>query len=424
MVDRDKLYFGIFCVAFWVMGVSNFICEEILPFLGENYRDLIQSIVNLLFYLLGIATLRRKKDLGLILVFIGLAIFSSLLNSVPFEFWFNDLRRVIPVLLTLPIVRYFFTCSKSVEFRRSFDKQLLVFLVIQAFCLTFQFLKYGANDHGGGSLGNWNSGNISLSIILISFYFVCKNWDGDNYIKSLWANRWYVFLLFPVFLNETKVSFLVILVYFILLFPFHVKSFGKAFIAVPFAILIGIGGFFFYNWSVDSKVDIFEKDFFVNYLAGGDNFSDIMDSAEEAADFIEELVDKVDQGEWMFLDVPRFMKVGMLIPSMNDAPGGVLFGAGMGHLIDFKHPTKFANDHIVAFFGTRMMIHYIFLPLGILGLIWAFFWYKNILAFRERPFNMSFKVKLMLTFIIILTFFYNEYIQHIFGWAVSGGTAL
>lgn len=408
MIERNKFYFLVFCITFWVLAVGNFIIDEFLP-VDEGVREYLNTGANFIFLLLGIATLRKKSDIFLILSYILLGAVSSVYNDVPSANWLIELRRYVPVLLTLPVVRYFFTCQDSTKFRLSLDKQLKIFLILQAFCVTWQFIRYGAGDHGGGTLGNWNSGNISMCIILLSFYFISKNWDGDNYLRSLWQNRWYVILMFPVFLNETKVSFLLIAIYFILLYPLKIKSIGKAIIAIPFMLIIGVGLIWVYLTATDSRQDLYSEDFFTKYLTGGSDANEILDDAQEAADFVEELINNVDEGEWLFLDIPRFMKVGFILPVLDDAKGGVILGAGMGHVADFEHPTQFGKEHIIALFGTRMMIHYTLLPMGLLGLIWAFFWYKNILAFRTGNNKMAKKVKWFLLFTILLTFFYNEF---------------
>lgn len=409
MINRNTLYFLVICITFWVLGVSNFLFEEFVPSVGESKREVINSLANIVLLFFGILSIRKKNDLILIGAFIILGAFSSIYNHVPTGFWISEMRRYIPVILCVPLVRYIFTCPESEKFQKSLDKQLFIFLVLQAVCVTWQFIKYGAGDHGGGSMGNWNSGNISLCIILISFYFITKNWNPEDYFKSLWKNRIYIFLLFPVLLNETKVSFLLIFVLFVLLFQFSRKSMGKLIVAVPATIIAGILLGSVYLWATNSQQNIYEKDFFQTYLTGGSSAKEILDDAQEASDFIEELVDQVDEGEWLFLDIPRFMKLGFLFPMLNDARGGLILGAGFGHLTGFKNTTDFAEKHIVSLFGTRMMIHYIFFPMGILGLIWAFFWYKNILSFRCRPYPMSFRVKLFLLFVILLTFLYNEF---------------
>lgn len=409
MIHRDKFLFQLFCTIFWIMALSNFIFDEFIPGIGESLRNPINSVWNIIFPILGLITLRKISDGILIAVFAILGIISSEINNVPTAVWIADLRRILPILFILPVVRYFFTCKDSAIYRISFDKQLKLFLILQAFALTWQFIRYGANDHGGGTLGNWNSGNISLCIILISFYFVCKDWDADHFLESLKKNKLYIFLLFPVFLNETKVSFLLLAIYFILLLPFNRKSIGKLIIAIPTMIIAGIMMVAFYMWAIDARDDVYANDFLSNYLTGGANAAELIEDANEASEFIEQLVDRVDEGEWMFLDIPRFMKIGMLPSVMEDTKGGYLIGAGLGHTSDFTHPTRLTNDHIVALFGTRMMIHYTLFPLGILGLIWAFFWYKNILAFKTGPFHMTKQLKLFLLFVIVLTFFYNEF---------------
>lgn len=409
MIERDKFYFRSFCVIFWIMALSNFIFDEFIPGIGESARNPINSVLNIVFPLFGLLTLRKRSDIVLIVTYIILGILSSKVNHIASSIWIADLRRTIPILMVLPVVRYFFTCKKSAEFRRSFDRQLKIFLILQAFALVWQFLKYGANDHGGGTLGNWNSGNISMCIILISFYFTCKNWNSDEYLESMKRNKLYILLLLPVFLNETKVSFLIIALYFILLLPFNIRSIKKIIIAIPVMMIAGVALIGIYMWAIDAKYDLYGESFFDEYLTGGSNAQELIDDAYEAADFIEQLVDKVDEGEWLFLDIPRFMKIAMLPDVLEDSRGGYLLGAGLGHTADFKHPTKFADDHIVALFGTRMMIHYTLLPMGILGLIWAFFWYKNIIAYKTRSRHMAKEFKLFLIAIIVLTFFYNEF---------------
>lgn len=415
MIERDKLFFRLFCITFWAMALLNIFLEEVLMIQGESARNVFYTYFNSLFFIGGLFLLRKKSDIALIVVFIALGIVSSLYNRVPWLSAFDDLRRTVSTLMVLPVVRYFFTCKRADEFRDSFDRQLKIFLILQAFAMVFQFFKYGAGDHGGGTLGYVHSGNISIIIISLSLYFVAKNWDGENYLKSLWRNRLYVFLLFPVFLNETKVSFVFLAVYFIVLFPFHIRSVGKALIAGPFILLVAIAALSAYMAATDGHMDVFSQTFYDDYLTGGSNASELMEDAQEAADFVEELTNKVDEGEWLFLDIPRFMKIGLLFPALAETSGGFVLGAGFGHLSDFIHPTSFTEQNIVALYGTRMMIHYTFLPLGLLGLVWMFFWYKNILAMRSRPYKMSFPVKLFLLSVILVVFVYNEFFNQKIG---------
>ncbi|MCH5220423.1 MAG: hypothetical protein J1F20_07620 [Muribaculaceae bacterium] len=414
MIERDPLYFRIFCITFWVMAVGNFVFEEILPFL-RSYTLTLTLLSDIVILFLGLVTLRERSDKILISIFFVLAVISTYLNHVPFVLAVNGMRDYLAFLFCLPVVRYFFICKNSDRFRESIDKQLKIFLILQAFCIVEQFIRYGAGDNVGGSLGNMNSGIISISIIYISFYFVTKNWNSDNYFQNLWDNRLYIFLLFPVFLNETKISLVLLMVYFVLLIPYNKYSIGKILISLPllivvFALMIGA-----YMLATGGDQDITSDGFINEYLTGGENADEIMDLAETAIDFVEEATDTWDESDWAYVDIPRIMKLPLLATALEDSQGGWLTGAGVGH---FKggntlEKTQFADDHIGLLFGTRMMLIFIGLPLGILGIIWLFFWYKNVLRFRFRFGDKPMKRKLFLLFLVIATLLYQDTFRYI-----------
>lgn len=414
MIKRDNFYFNVFCVTFWVMAVSNFIIEEIIPSI-EWFRSLRILLSDIVLLWLGLVTLRNKTDKWLIGIFVFLGILSSIVNKVPTLLWINGFRDYIPLLFGLSVLRYFFTSNQSADFRKSFDRQLKIFLIIQAFCVTEQFIRYGANDAGGGSLGFGSSGNISICIIFISFYFICKNWDGENYMKSLWRNRLYIFLLFPVFLNETKVSFVLLFVYFLLLYPFNIKSIGKIIIAGPIFAIIAVSTYLMYMWATGGENDFTSSGFIHTYLTGGENAEDMMELAETAVDYVEEASATWDENEWAYVDIPRIIKFPLLWTALEDSKGGLILGAGVGHLkggttVD---QTEFAKNHIPLLYATRMTIHLIILPLGLIGLIWIIIWYKHSLRFKTRVGPMALQIKLFLLFLAILNFFYHDSFRYI-----------
>lgn len=409
MINRDKFYFRLFCCAFWLLAVGNFIIEEILPFLPLSRLTFI-FIDDIIFLFLGLATIRKRSDIVLIAIFLIIAVTSSIYNRIPPLLWINGLRDYIPLILGLPILRYFFTSKYSAEFRDSFDRQLKIFLIIQAFCVTEQFIRYGAGDHGGGSLGNMSSGLISISIILVVFYLVSKDWDGENYLKSLWRNRLYFFLLFPIFLNETKVSFVILFVAIILLYPFKFRSVGKMILAIPAIFLLFAGTYSIYILSTGNEDNVASSNFIGDYLTGGEDSEEMIDLAENAVDFIVEYSD-----EMAYVDLPRFLKITLIPDALEDSRGGWILGAGAGH---FKggntlDQTPFYLDHMPLLYATLMTILYILIPFGIIGVIWFILWIKNALAFSKRQGPMALPIKLLLLFIAVLTFFYDDYLRYL-----------
>ncbi|MEG2819872.1 MAG: hypothetical protein RR868_03880, partial [Muribaculaceae bacterium] len=237
-IEKSLLYQRILIVAFWICATIGFILDEIMPF-ALPLRSPINLILDIIIVILGFSTLKNRNDIIIILAFFFLVFVSSFIaNNLSLFFVLNGMRDFIPFMFLIPIYRYFNEEEDRKErFIKALDKALLWFLIVQGPCLLFQFLKYGANDHGGGSLGNWGSGIITTLIYLISFYLINKRIDKQNLLRSLWDNKLYILLLIPSFFNETKIGFIFILMYFFLLLPLNRKIFLRVFIAMPFTAL-------------------------------------------------------------------------------------------------------------------------------------------------------------------------------------------
>lgn len=410
MIRRDTLYFRAFCVTFWVFTTCRFILEEILPIPVSFKTFYLLCDVSIL--LLGLATLRDKIDKWLVAIFFIYALFVGFLNKVSIIHTLNGFRDYTGFIFGYIILKYLFTCSYAERFRKSLNKQLFIFLIIQAVCVTEQFLRYGAGDWGGGSFGNLNSGNVSTLIIAVSFYFVCKNWDSDSYFKSIKNNLLYIFLMFPVFLNETKVSFIFIFAYFIILLPFKAKNALKLVVALPLLILAMGGMYLIYDWAVDSRAGVLsEEGFFEEYLWGGEGSEDLLNNFEYILDNFYDIGSSFqDQLEVELPDVPRFLKVALLFPAMEETPGGLIFGTGVGHTRGGTNlaRTDFYLEHMNIFIGTQLSLYYLFMPFGLVGLIWIIIWYKRVFSFRKRFGNMAVQKKLFVLFIIIFNLIYSS----------------
>lgn len=409
MLNRDKFYFRVFCTVFWVVSCVGFTTQEILPFLDMVYRP-VMMLGDLILVWLGLLTLRNRKDIVLILVFCGLVFISNIiLNRLSLLVTVNGIRDFVPIIFSLPIVRYLLASPYADDFRQSFNRQLYIFLILQAICVTEQFFRYGAGDHGGGTMGNLSSGLVSISICLTSFYLSTRDWDSDNYLKSLWRNRVYIILLYPVFLNETKVSFFLLAIYFALLYRFNIKSVGKVMLALPFMAIIAVGLFFAYLAATGQDTDVGSSDFIDVYLTGGANAEDIVELAHNADDY-----DLFDE-EWGFEDLPRFLKMGFLFPTlMVDTAGGVTFGAGAGHFKGgtFIEPTQLAQEYHWLIGGTIPLSFFIIFSLGISGLIWFIIWIIHALTFNNADGPFGLKMKIFIGLVILILLFYNDAVRY------------
>ncbi len=218
MIEKYKLYAWSLFVALWVSLCWGFVQDEFLNSL-ERIRPFVFLLSDLVFIILGVFSLRDKRDILFFVSFVAIALVSSLLNHFGAVMSFNGVRDFIGLVLAAPIIRLLLTSKYSERFVRSFDRQLYIFLYVQAVCVTWQFLKYGAGDAVGGSMGEGASGTISVLVYFVSFYLMCRRWNVEiPYLANIKRNFGLIILLYPTFLNETKISLVLVVFYFLLLF--------------------------------------------------------------------------------------------------------------------------------------------------------------------------------------------------------------
>ena len=269
--------------------------------------------------------------------------------------------------------------------------------------MTEQFLRYGANDHGGGSMGFGYSGIVSTSIYIISFYLISKRWKFGDYWGELARNKVYIFLLFPTFLNETKISFIFILAYFLLLLPVEWKTMFKLVVSIPL-IIVGmlVMGATYLSVTGQALESVFSQEAMDAYLIGEDP-----EELMEVAMYIQDgTYDIEDVGS---VDVPRFTKILLIPEALADSKGGVLLGAGLGQ---FKGGTvlemsSFALEWQWLLSGSLPLSFSIAMQLGVLGLIWFLFDIMTIL-FPRSSVLMGMNIKMFLWIILILVLVYND----------------
>lgn len=398
---------------FWVLGTTGFICDELIPGL-ESLRTYINLGCDAVLVLLGLMSLRHRSDLLTIGSLLLIAITSSLVfNRLPLMFTVNGLRVFIGALFCYPIFRYFMDePTRRARFIKSFDKNLEIFLWLQVPCIGFQFVLYGAGDHGGGSLGNWYSGAISMMIYLISFYLLKKRINPRHFMSSIFTNYKYVLLLIPTFFNETKISFVLLVLYFILLVPIDKRMLKRALFIVPvMSLLFGVGYMTYkmtYQGEVNNKssatvspedVDIFSEEYLTEYV-----FSDL-ENAEEGVEW------SLDNNESGLADIGRVTKFLLLPMFEEDDPGHIPLGFGVGH---FKGGTKMDHSEFFQHYewylmGTMPYLIHIYLQLGAIGVIWFFVFLVSL--FIRHPVGCSVRdlnMQLFLALLIGINLFYIE----------------
>ena len=402
MIDRYKFLSGLFFGAMWALLTFGFISEELLPPLIP-LRSVVLLLTDIIFLFLGIYLLRDRRDIFVLVSFMLIGVISCYLNHLGLIFSFNGTRDFFGLLFAVPICRWFLTSKHREQFISSFDKQLLIFLFLQAFCMTWQFIRYGANDHGGGSMGYGYSGIVSTLIYIISFYLLSKRWRYGNYLDEVVRNKMYFILLYPTFLNETKISFIFLLAYFLLLFPFEWRTVFKLVMAVPIMIVGMLGlGIAYLSITGQNMESVFSQEAMDDYMIGEDP-----EELLELAQFIQDgTYDVEDIGN---IDVPRFTKIIFIPEALSDCVGGIMFGAGLGQ---FKggtvmELTPFAAEWQWLLTGSLPFLFSVVIQLGILGLIWFCINIATILLPRS-PLPAGINIKCFIWVIIILVMMYND----------------
>ena len=419
-LTRTTIYRQILFTCFWVWAVFGFVQDEILPFLA-SLQSIVFFTLDIILITLGLLTVRKTFDIVLGIIFILFSALTTIfVNDLSLANYLNGLREFLPFVFMVPILRYFLHDERRCDdFIRRFDRQLLIFLIIQVPCIVYQFLKYGANDHGGGSLGNWFSGVVSTLIYITTFYLVQKNWDSEHYLNSFLRNKYMLLLLLPSFLNETKVSFVYFAIFFALLFRFDAKLIFKIALASPFIV---VAYFFAYN-AYMSATKAEEDSVDLNYLL----FEYLSTNEVDLDDMIlfSEMLEHGDFGDdddWT-VDLPRMTKIALTPEVLSDSKGGLFLGAGLSH---FKGGTNvkvtaFAKEYHWILNGTQPFLFFIVIQLGLVGVVWMTVFFLSLFGYmrRHRPIERNMKLTVFMGLIVIIMFFYNPAYRHPLFCAIS-----
>lgn len=407
MVEKYKLFSNTLFTLFWVLTCYGFVVQ-FLP-IPESLITVLLIICDFVLAVMGVATLRKRADVIIILSFVAISFTSTVIvNRLGLVTYFNGIRDFFGLLFVIPVLRWFFNSKYKERFIASVDKQLKFWLYLQAVCATIQFIVFDTFDDVGGSMGDGASGFLSMFLYLVSFYFVRKNWDVDHYFRNLKANLRYVILLYPSFLNETKASFVYVLLYFVLLMKYDKNMLLRMVYIVPLSIAALVLLFNIYcSVTNQDPAEVFSVEFLEQYMVAGDvdlDFTIEMAQKLQDGDFDDSL-----ESEWWTVDVPRYAKFAIVMPIMSSYPGGYMFGLGVGHFKGSRllGTTDFAKEYKWAIQSSRVWSFTVFMQLGILGLLW--FIAYIIYIFRGKLYGpLAKRMQLFMIACVVVIFFYNE----------------
>lgn len=405
MLYRPLLFYWTFTIALWVRMTVGFVTEEVMPPL-EAVRPVIELLTDATFALLGLLTLRNRRDIFFFLTFFLLAFISTIVvNRLSVTIFLNGFREFVGLSLAYPALRYMIAQTPSYGFVDRFDRQLYAFLWVQAFCVTFQFIKYGATDAVGGSFGFGGSGMVSVLIYVISFYLLMRNRVPDSLYLTLWRNKWLIFLLYPSFLNETKISLILLTLYVLLIFPLSARNLWRLLFLSPF-IAAGLWGVFLLYARVTNQTmeRLLSLDFYNEYLIGED--------VDRLVDFAIGVHDgDFDDAAILWTeDLPRMAKIGLAFSALGTTRGGLWLGAGIGH---FKGGTslglsEFSVQYNWLLFGSRPLLFFMLIQLGFIGVLWLICNLFTSLRVKSNSDERSINIKTFLGIIFLILMFYND----------------
>jgi hypothetical protein len=258
----------------------------------------------------------------------------------------NGIRESLFFFASLVVVYDLYESPHRLMFIRVFSRFLIVLAIAQIPVAFLQFLKYGAGDLVGGTYGTaGGSGYLSQLLFLVTFYFVVRYASlGDGTHFS--ATRMLLFLpaLIPCAINETKISFLLLAVFLILM----ISSPRKIYRAVPLLILGAAMLFllnYYYTETVADAQGIFDQDYIEKYL----------------------LTNPTERGG----DLPRFQRVIIMFRMMGDDVGSILLGMGYGVLGggNIMNVSRLGRTLYYLVTGSRILLFRVWIQGGALAVI-------------------------------------------------------
>ena len=251
---------------------------QFIPVLETN-GSIINLFIDLIIILLGFTCMfnASKKTIRSFFIILILSTFTFFLNSNnTLVEHLNGLREVLVIFMLLIIFSSLVNTDNLELFTEKFRKFAKILLVLQLPMVEIQDMQYYGGDRIGGTFGLYGGSGILTLTIFLLVYFLIED-KGSN--RSLLAKGKQLILLsvffVPIFLNETKISFLLIPLMAITFIS--LKQLGSSII-----LLVLAAAFFFlfsslYNEKASDVqggefknpiTEIFSKDYLDSYLNG------------------------------------------------------------------------------------------------------------------------------------------------------------
>lgn len=381
MALKFKVNILLICLYLGTMG--NYVLEDIIKF--ENADTVVTLIIDFFIIVLTLSflklNLRTPKFLYIFILLSTISYFLSDNNSLYAHF--NGLRETLVFLCYFIIFEVLFEKKLILSFIQKFKVFAYLFLSVQIPVCIIQFINHGAGDAVGGTFGPGGSGVLSFSIFIL-IYFLLEN-SPNSTTKRLKKGMPYLIFLIPIALNETKISFVLLLLFFFSQITL------KNFRTTIFSLIIGIGFVFSFSFFYSSQEGFSYK----NPLEG------IYNQA-----FLEEYL-MGDVNEY-YSDVPRFTKIAIGTQKLS-SNGNLILGEDYGAFMrsNLKENTGFAKKNQWLISGSIVYIFYLLITGGLLLIVFIN-WLVLSEAVRMKGKNYSPQLLFFVTSIFVIILFYND----------------
>lgn len=382
---KGKIYIFIFILLYY--SFSGFVADN---FAANSISSYGLVIVDAVLICLGILSLGKQKNKVFSIIFLIFIVSSTItffINHTSLITHLNGLREYLIIISSILFLNHVFNSKYFLYFHSKFIFFCWLFIILQVPISLIQFMQHGAGDAVGGGFGNGGSGTLSLCTFLIIFFLNChfsiKSGERNFPLPRLLL---FVPFLLPTFINETKLTFVLIGVFFVLLLEFKFTNVFK----ISVISLIAVSLFFAYEFiytSTTAKNNYFRRQASYERIFSLD-FLDRYLSSEE-----------ISRGT----DVSRLTKINIAYLLICEDPGSFLFGKGLGLFKggSVMESSRFSKKFDWLLSGTRPYLFFLLIQGGVIGTLLIIIF---ILApiYKSRTSSTFFIINRMRIFLIFL----------------------
>lgn len=401
MSIRKILTYYFFLILF-ILAFYNFFLEQVFTELLP-YGSYISFFCDISIILLGLISLmhggtkyvKDVKIIFLIFLFISTITFIINVSDVNLIQHLNGLREYLVVFCSFFFFNYMLQSKNASKFNSKFIRFLIFLLIIQVPITIIQFLEFGAGDKVGGSFGLSGGSGILSTLIYLGCFLILTHFSiiskKDHFNSKI--NFFFLLLFIPSFLNETKVSFLLIPLFFLC----QLRISGKQAITSISIVIILLFTLYAFNeiYSLTTGIgenplaEIFNREFLRRYLGYESLYAG---------------------------DIARITKIEYAISTLSKNPESLLFGLGLGLFRggSILEQSSVTMEYFWLLSGTRPYIFTLLLQIGVIGSILVLYVFFNYLIktirykkYLDQPFPLK-RLFLFLTLVLIILLVYND----------------